>query len=735
MSKKRKITLTLAAIIVAIGGGAQFYTNQQVDKVLQKFPYSLDNQLSLKVTETAKNFFSRDLIFSLENYDGKHTDVISTKLTALPFFITAESKLSDQLVRQLNKDLNITIDKNTINSKFSPVGDYLQSDVLTEFRDFTNKSQNLTLTLNFNAENKDVNIKTNLSGFNYDKNSKLEQINGQLKLIQVDTNQYDISSIELNAKNTELDLMNGENSKFQLKNAKYQFDVKKNAEAQQRDLMTKFNSDVLRVANKERTTEENQTTINGLSLNIKQQGVQSAVNFADEFKKLTGENQSIKNAVNFLVAVLTQNQAFNGTLSVKSVEAPKNQKPYFNLNDTTLGLELNNHDLSKADVNLQLTVGDVKQTPEEKSKQWEAKEAKVSYQLSGINLENELAIIPFYLDAFAAKKPPKEDNKELLKLKDKWAKESGGNGRSEITLQSFNYGDVALEALAIKGEAKEEDGQYIGNSTFAFKKLSLPEAQVQLEDFKIEAPLVVKDYAKLAESQFCSSMYGILCSTHLTEETFHKILENQWKDLNLATDNTSLTFNLNTYPATKAYPFKLNVNGAITPQKDSLAQLDVFTKNTKGTINVAFNKTLIDDTNEESLKIKNESPFWQYFRINVKPEGKLNLIFAEDNDNYTIKLEKNDQGTFINGKTEEQISQEYLQQIEQESADDVPEEQVSDAVEAVVSEVYGEQPEMKQETAPETKSDEVKKEAEPETKSDEMKKETVPEIKPGEVKK
>jgi len=55
MSKKRKITLTLAAIIVAIGGGAQFYTNQQVDKVLQKFPYSLDNQLSLKVTETAKN--------------------------------------------------------------------------------------------------------------------------------------------------------------------------------------------------------------------------------------------------------------------------------------------------------------------------------------------------------------------------------------------------------------------------------------------------------------------------------------------------------------------------------------------------------------------------------------------------------------------------------------------------------------------------------------------------------
>lgn len=120
--------------------------------------------------------------------------------------------------------------------------------------------------------------------------------------------------------------------------------------------------------------------------------------------------------------------------------------------------------------------------------------------------------------------------------------------------------------------------------------------------------------------------------------------------------------------------------------------------------------------------------------MNVKPEGKLNLIFVEDNDNYTIKLEKNDQGTFINGKTEEQIRQEYLQQIEQESSDDVPEEQASDAVETEVPKVNSGNPEVKQETTLETKPDDVKKEAEPETKSDEMKKETVPEIKPDEIK-
>ena len=110
MSKKKTITLTISAIAVALGIGAQFYTNHKIDQVLKNFPYSLDNQATLNVTQTAKNFFIRELIFSVKNSESKNTSVISTKLTALPFFITAESQLSDQLVRQLNKTLNISID-------------------------------------------------------------------------------------------------------------------------------------------------------------------------------------------------------------------------------------------------------------------------------------------------------------------------------------------------------------------------------------------------------------------------------------------------------------------------------------------------------------------------------------------------------------------------------------------------------------------------------------------------
>ena len=99
------------------------------------------------------------------------------------------------------------------------------------------------------------------------------------------------------------------------------------------------------------------------------------------------------------------------------MDAPKNQKPYFNLNEAKLNLTMANADLTKANLALQLNVADIKQTPEDQSKQWEAKGAQIIYQLDGYNLENKLAFIPLYLDALSIKNAPKEDNKTLLKLK------------------------------------------------------------------------------------------------------------------------------------------------------------------------------------------------------------------------------------------------------------------------------------------------------------------------------
>lgn len=663
MSKKRKVTLTLAAILVALGGGAQFYTNQQVDRVLQKFPYSLDNQLSLHVTETGNHFFSRDLTFSLENSEGKRTEVISTKLTALPFFITAESQLSEQLVRQLNKNLNITLDKNTINSKFSPVGDYLQSDLVAEFRDFTNKTQTLSVLFNFDPSSKNIKVKSTLSGFNYDKNSKLEQLQGHAQLQRVDDNEYAIRLLELNAKQVEVDLLNGENTKIQLKNAAYRLDVKPHPETQQRDLLTQLNSETFQITDKAHKAEENPTIVRGLSLNLEQQGVQSAVDFASEFNALN-KQPSVKNAVNFVIGVLTHNDRFNGSLSVKSIDVPKDQQPYFSLKDTAFQLELNNTDLAKAGIILQLKAADIKQTPAEPTKQWQLSGADIRYQLDDYPLQNEFAFIPFYLEALATKTPPKEANQALSALRDQWVKSMEDKAHWEMTLKAFHYGDVALEALAVNGDAKVENQHYYGTSHLSLKTLALPDLQVQLEGLKINMPMVLNNYPQLAVTQFCMGMHSLLCTAYFSPESYKKMFDDLWATLDLSTEGTTVALNLNTYPTTKAYPVNLALKGAAVPQ-ESKKPAGLFKQNLKGKMTFSFDKALLDDTQEAASTIKKNSVFWQSWQTELKPEGKLIPLFTELDGKYVMTLEK-DKEWLVNGKTLEAIRQERLAQAEAE---------------------------------------------------------------------
>ena len=187
--------------------------------------------------------------------------------------------------------------------------------------------------------------------------------------------------------------------------------------------------------------------------------------------------------------------------------------------------------------------------------------------------------------------------------------------------------------------------------------MSLPSVQVQLENLKLSLPLKVNHYQTFAAAQFCDGLYAPLCYSQLTTATLQKYSENQWKDLDLLVDNGSLNFNLNTYPETKAYPVQLSVDGIISPAADDAPASDIF-GNMEGTISLNLAKGLIDETSDAVLKIKNESPFWQYLRLNVKPDGKLAPELAEEGDNYQLKIERNDNETRINGKTLEDLEQE-----------------------------------------------------------------------------
>ena len=672
MTKRKKITLTLAALITFVGMGAQFYTNYKVDQLLQNFPYSLDNQAILNVTESNKNFLSRELTFSVQDSDGAASDIISAKLTALPFFITAESKLSDQFVRRLNKSLNIALDKNTINSKFSPVGDYLQSDISMEFRDFANKPQQMTMSLNFLNDN-EIELKTRLSGFNYDKESRVEKIEGRIRLMPVSSRQYDLVDAEFMAENAELVLLNGENTRLQLKNATYIFSRKNDENNQaKRNLNTKFSSDILRISNKNRITEESQTTFGGLNLTVNQYGVASSINFYDEFKKLELKNQNLKAGINWLVILLTQNDSFDSKLSVLSVNAPKNQQPYFNLQNGEVIVKLDNRDLTNANLDFSLKVESVKQMQEGEGLKWKASGGYFSGKLNAYNLSNELALIPFFLDSLSVETPPTKDNKELLKLKEKWAREFHGSAEFSAALQAFNDANAVLDLEDVQFHLQSEalqDEQYNGNIRVNAKRLALPSEGMQFEEAAVSLPVRLPHYKTYLQGAFCRNLFKSLCEVYLTQETRNQCDEKQLKAPDLSVDGATLTALLNTYPETKAYPIKLNADGVLNKALEEKQEAGIHNflfNHIEGSLNLAVNKALIDDADEKTDTIKAQSPFWQLFRESVKPQGELSQAFVVDNDNYVLKLEKNENGYFINGKP----SQELENELKQDHVDD-----------------------------------------------------------------
>ncbi|WP_239690323.1 hypothetical protein [Rodentibacter caecimuris] len=530
---------------------------------------------------------------------------------------------------------------------------------MTEFRDFANKSQQSTISLNF-RENKEIDLNANLTGFNYDNDSKLKKLEGKFHLIPVTPSQYDLTHIELTAENAELALLNGENTRLQLKNTTYKFNKNKENNTEKRDLTTKLSSDILRISNKNRTTEESQTTFGGLNISLNQQGVPSAVNFYNEFKKLSTGDQNIRNGVDLLIAILTKNDYFDSKVSVISVNAPKKQKPYFNLQNGNIALKLDNTDLTKSNANFELLVGSVKQTPEDNAQKWDAKDGKLSVQLKDYNIANELSLIPFFLETLTVKSPPSKDNKDFLHLKDKWVREFKENSNIDFSLHSLNLFENKITALTFNNKSRSESDQYSTSFTLNTKKISVPEQSMQIEDLSISIPLKLNDPRSYWSSAFCLGAYETLCQTYLTTATQEKYLNNAWSDLNFILDHTNVTFNLNTSPETKAYPVKFEANGMMTkaPEDAKSSQDWSFLDRTEGLLRISFDKRLVEIQDEKTSKIKEQSLFWNMIQSEIKPYDTILPAFVAEGENYVAKFEKNDNGYFINGKSFEEIEEE-----------------------------------------------------------------------------
>ncbi|POY42105.1 hypothetical protein [Avibacterium endocarditidis] len=67
-------------------------------------------------------------------------------------------------------------------------------------------------------------IQSHLSGFNYDANSKINDLTANAILIPIDDNQYDIENVSVQLKDGDIYFLNGDNTNIKLQKLDYNLD-------------------------------------------------------------------------------------------------------------------------------------------------------------------------------------------------------------------------------------------------------------------------------------------------------------------------------------------------------------------------------------------------------------------------------------------------------------------------------------------------------------------------------
>ncbi|HDR0633555.1 hypothetical protein ROV39_03475 [Pasteurella multocida] len=664
MKRKAKITLTLSSIALFLGVVAQFYTNHKIDTSLQSFPYHLRDKLTIHATEKSGNFFQRELIFTLEDGLQQKTDIISTKLTALPFAITAESTIPSALVQQLNKQLNITIDKNTINSQFSVVGDYLQSEILTEFRDLTNKAQQLEININYASKTKFMEIQSELSGFNYDAKTKLEGLKGQYVLTPIGEHQYDITGLDLKLKNADIFLLNGENTHIKLENATYNFE--KNLSAQHYDSAAKFTSQKMILSNKYKKSPQENVVINQLDVALKQQAVPYQVSFYQEMEKFINNTPSLSDAILTLSNLFTNNQGINGQVSMNKLIIPEKNKPFLNFKDLRFHFNSSHENKKDSALDFEWHLG---QTRVDLSAQIKTDfivldNLSAKTTLTQVDLEKRLAFVPFYANMSSNKENlPKDDNKlfkqALTALSDGF-KEKASN---QIKLKALNFGDeIQLNALEIDyQEVPSGDNQYQAVLNTSFDKLTHKKQNIELQKFKLALPMTldkVKDIF-VAYSCLSNSHYKPLCVQNLSAKTMSSFSERLWQNLVLQVNDATLDLQVDTFPNSQANA----VNATLTFDLDtSKLNGTPFSPEFLNYIDLNSKISLASGLlypNEQVLKAREDKVLWNIFKYALDRE--ILPYFNQEGENYLSHIQIKEGQTRVNGKTLQEIAQELKQ--------------------------------------------------------------------------
>ncbi|URL01160.1 hypothetical protein L4F91_06315 [Avibacterium sp. 20-126] len=671
MNKKVKIVGSLSLIAATLALGAQIYTNHKIDYILQKFPYSLQNKFQLDVVEKKKNFFSRELIFKLSG-DSTNTssEMIQTKLTALPFAVFADSALVPSFVKELNKNFKVTIDKNNITSKFSVIGDYFQSNIYTQFRDLANKSQTLVIDLNFEPKSHLMDVQSHLSGFNYDANSKIHDLIAEATLIPIDDNQYDIENISIKLKDGDVYLLNGDNTNIKLK--KLDFNLDKSDAGSNYNLSAKINADELTITDK--NPKHSTIQFKNVALNASQKEIPNQLSYVKLLHLLNNKNElNTVEIIDQALDLLFQNKESELSFNFENLTfAHKEKDQSVSFDNFSSFLKGNFSDLSQTQSNYALALKSCQNKGE--NEHFQIKGIQFEGNNKNVNLATQLALLKSTIQLFSKAKSPetKQDAKQVEKEKSTFipalntlAQDYNQSQQALFKIDEFTLDDnIELKEITIGASgAISEEKQDNENIELTLGSYINKKEQFQLKNGKFSLPFSVTNVGTLIPLNICSNLiYQAACDKYLNADEDTDLLVYQpIKNIAINIENATLSGEIDTYPSTSLTPFegKLNLkSGILEEQQDKTTSTLLLEKWQKTEFDLYF--SIVNKLFKANLLKDKQSISWSLINDWLYPEGELNPYLKENGDNYTIQIKKEGDKTWLNDEILPPILEETL---------------------------------------------------------------------------
>lgn len=645
MSKKGKFLLNLSAVAVVVAIGAQFYTNYKIDQTLKQFPYHFNHQFSIQVEERNSDFFTRDLVFSVQQGE-ENAAFIHTELTALPFAIQAQSYLTADIIKTLNQKLNITIDKHHISSRFAVFTNELQSVVNTEFRDMTNTSQTQEAEVTYSTQNKTIRLNTELSGWNSEQ-INLQGLSGEYVLNPIANSEYALNKADLAVKNIKINLLDGEESHIELHKGKYE--LRKTFNQQHYDLSTSAFQDSIIAYNKNTKETDKQVSLKGFSLSTEQKNIPADVHFYQQMENLDLDNLTTDNIINLVTDFLFNNDQFKFKLNLNSLNAGMSEK-YIRLNQAQFEFDGQHKTKNNALQNYRVSVAGLQIKSETNGESdFQLKNASTHLTMSHIDLESELAFLKKYAPQQFSLAFAQKDNAAFMKDLEQLAENYQIINQSAVKIGEVSAKDLfSLKDLSVQYQDKLENNQIWGDVQLNFNKLVLNKENMQFNDTKLVLPMNMSPKNELAKHQFCTQgIHTISCLNQLSEQTYNELSTNLLLKMGMNVKNATFetwldtaTIGNNKQKLIADLSFSLPESGNSDNIFAKFFQAEV---KTKLTVPTALFKELNEHQENDVAKIKKETTAWQDFYQFISQNAVMN------NENYHLEFSLEEGNPKLNG--------------------------------------------------------------------------------------